>query len=194
MKAFAAGLTLVVACAAPQGAIDVRVAQSDTVARAQSAMRNRELHDSGLVLGFWPVSDSARVDTTRYRVSEHPCGSMLVTRVRAIPIGDSVLVPEVAVEFAADGRVIRQWSLPIDRTPLAIEADELVITLDDSNELGVGPNGAIRVLPMLKFAGGLVEHCPSIGVFKGSAYTECARFLDLRSGVARHIAYQGICT
>ena len=164
---------------------------------------------SGLPLPFWPA-DMKQPGDEVVSFAWSGCGAVYVSFVKEIPDrANKRLEPELAFEFDEKGNVIRQWRLPGNTWPQAIQGNELLVRYDaypilnySSAEnigitvmLGITPDGKYRVLASDENSSeGSELECPAIEEFAGSAFTRCSVFRDRLSGENRRLAYQGPCT
>lgn len=160
------------------------------------ALTGSEAADSAVYeLRFWPgrgVEKDARYVST----SDHPCGKVVVARVRALPPvgGGSALVPERVVEVDSSGRVLRRWPMPVDASPIALSGTNLLVE-SEALKFWVTPQGAItpyknaRTLPEPELAS-----CSPTREFGDSAYVQCRRYRDVSSGKNRILSFEGPCS
>lgn len=148
-----------------------------------------------LDLRFWPGKRAVK-DPRYLSMEDHPCGKVAIARVSALP-GYSVngaLVPELAVEVDANGKVVRRWPMPVNSYPLALHGGRLLLATG-SLKFWVDSRGAItrytetEPLPEPKLV-----PCKRTSTFGNSAYVECRAVRDLSSGRDRIIQFEAPCT
>ena len=143
---------------------------------------------------FWP-GVNMRQDVRVVRISEHPCGTVAVARVRTMPSlkRGQPLEPERVVELATGGKVLRRWGTPVDSTPVGISGNRLLVR-SGQIKLWIGLDGRITtanaqlVLPIPEQA-----VCGTSREFGDSGYVECWRFRDLETGKHRLLSFEGVC-
>jgi len=146
-------------------------------------------------LQFWPgkgVEKEPRYVST----VDHPCGKVVVARVRALPpVGSvSALRTERVVETDSTGKVVRRWPMPVDASPIGLRGASLLV---DTGLLKfwITPSGAItpyknsRSLPEPELAS-----CSPTREFGDSAYVQCRRYRDAASGKSRILSFEGPCS
>ena len=146
-------------------------------------------------LHFWP-GPNAEHDSRVVRLSNHPCGTVAVARVKTVPPlrkGERI-EPERVVELAAGGTVLRRWAIPVDSTPIGVSGNRLLVRFGEI-KLWLGLDGRIATAedhpapPVPEQA-----RCGRVVEFGNSAFVQCLRFRDLQSGKYRLLVFQGVCT
>jgi hypothetical protein len=148
-------------------------------------------------IALWADNPAARRAPHVVRLDPHPCGTIAIVRLAAMPPYREHargLGTELIAEAGTDPRRAMRWSVPVDYQPLAISGREILIDHYDRH-LWIGDNSGIRretgrrtyppIVPM---------SCPTGGAHAGSEYALCAGLTDLRSGRQRNIQYEAICT
>jgi len=79
-------------------------------------------------LTFWP-GKSVEKDPRYVSTVDHPCGIVVVARVRALPLVGQVsaLLPERVIELGSNGNVIRRWPVPVDASPIGLRGPNLPV-------------------------------------------------------------------
>jgi hypothetical protein len=133
-------------------------------------------------------------------VQSHPCGAIVELAVSAIPLARPNIDTDRVVEFDAAGAIIREWRIPVDYPPVAVEGDRLIVS--DHAEprpvfLAIRPSGEIDdfAVPLAQQGGAQVQCPPTvISHSGGSDYLQCERWIDRSSGSRRLVAYEAPCT
>jgi hypothetical protein len=146
-------------------------------------------------LRFWP-GKGVEKDPRYVSTVDHPCGKIVVARVRALPPVQlvSTLRPERVIEVGLSGRVIRRWPIPVDASPIALRGTSLRVE-SGTLKLWVTPQGAITPYKgVLSLPEPEPASCSPRREFGDSAYVQCRRFRDVSSGEYRILSFEGMCT
>jgi hypothetical protein len=173
---------------------EAAAATVDPLAVAAAAELEAERHREGLLLPFWPRTGAA---TDGFDLHEHPCGESLLTRVRAIPLDDPVIEPELVIEYDEDGMELRRWFIPIDRNVDGLDGEVLMVPLfrregREPAQLRIRPDGGFIVAPPVEPAEPEFVPCPTLEAFTGSDYRVCFRFRE--GGRDRYLTMELPCT
>jgi hypothetical protein len=140
------------------------------------------------------------------------CGHLYRVFVKVIPKprSNERWEPDEVFEFNEKGEIIRRWSIPGNDIVYGIQGDRLLVSAPISPLfrsvqlerysalnffLAIAPDRQFNIVAMKNAPPETMQiSCPNIKEFEGSAYTRCAVFKDLASGMARRLAYQGSCT
>jgi hypothetical protein len=146
---------------------------------------------------LWAEDESAARRPGVVRVDAHPCGSVALVRLSAMPPwregGRDGLGTERIAE-AGTGPTAMRWSVPVDYQPLAVRGPEILID-HGGQRLWIATGGAIRREPGgRRYPPPRAMQCPAGGVHRASEYARCAGLRDLASGRMRTIHYEGVCT
>ena len=146
-------------------------------------------------LQFWP-GKGVEKDPRYVSMEDHPCGKVVVARVRALPpIGSvSALHPERVIEMDSTGKVVRRWPIPVDACPVGLNGTRLLV---DTGLLKfwvtpkgvITPYGTAIALPPPE-----PVSCSRSREFGDSAYVQCRRFRDQTSGKYRILSFEGPCS
>jgi hypothetical protein len=125
---------------------------------------------------------------------DHPCGEVVTARVRALPaFRDTSYQPDPAMEFDAAGKPVRQWPLPVDYIPKAVQGVELLIAFG-SRGFWVSPEGNLRPDSLTrKLPDTQPLECTAPVVAGKSTDSRCTVFPDVDTGVPRRIGYVASC-
>jgi hypothetical protein len=126
-------------------------------------------------------------------VWDHPCGESVTAYVKLVPTTHPVIEGETVFELDASGRLIRQWPVPINRLPLALLGDTLLLNAySDSVAIGISPSGAVSIHLHDDTGAREAAPCPETELLGTSDYKVCTAF-----GVTepkRILVYQAPCT
>jgi hypothetical protein len=144
---------------------------------------------------YWLRSDAVPPPESQTN-PDHPCGATATVALLSVPVGPGPLEPEYVREIDPQGRVLRAWPVPIDRLPLAVSGHALFLSEPGSTNaaLVVGAGGELATAfgpasrPPKPF------RCPRQVLPINSDYLRCASVVDLETGVARLLAFEGPCT
>lgn len=129
--------------------------------------------------------------------SEHPCGATPYARVRAMPLGDGLLLADDVIEFGDGGKELRRWSKPFEADVIAVDGDRMRLRVLDGNGveqvLWADPAGALAVAQDAAAAEPRSLDCPTLKAFADSDYLQCYEYVDA-GGAKRRLAYEGVCT
>jgi hypothetical protein len=151
--------------------------------------------NAGYELSFWPTPSSTK-DKRFVSESEHPCGTVVTARVKAMPRYSKLepFQPERVFEIDRVGNVLRMWRIPVDATPIGIAGGMLrfsyynsIYVVSLTGRLSK-PNGSI------KGAVASQADCGSFSEFGDSAYGSCWQFTDDSSKQSRVLAFEGACS
>jgi hypothetical protein len=142
---------------------------------------------------FW-TSQATKSDKRVLRLDEHPCGEVAVARLSQLPkySKQSGLIPERVLELDQSGKILKQWSIPVDSDLRAIQGDALYldlyqksyrITLDRRVTLAKNPPERTRRQ---------VVQCPS--PFGLSSDDACLAHKDTITGKTRILSYETVCS
>ena len=153
--------------------------------------------DDMFEIALWANDDSVERLPNLVATSSHPCGAIAVLRLDRMP---PLVEPEGAVsaervmEIDAEGRILRQWSAPVDYQPLALRGEALLLRHGDQL-LWVGPDGRLaRADPDQILTAVESEHCPAAAPHGDSEYRQCGLVSDVETTARRLIAYESACT
>lgn len=146
--------------------------------------------DTGYEFSFRPgnMPELAPGFVQRY---DHPCGEVVTARVRNMPaFKDTAYHPDPAMEFDSKGKPVRQWPLPVDYVPRAIQGVELLIAFG-SRAFWVSPEGNLRPDSLRsKYPEAQPLECSMLSADAGS---RCSTLSDVDSGAPRRIGYVASC-
>jgi hypothetical protein len=146
---------------------------------------------------FWPAP-GAEKDPRFIRFDDGPCGQVATARVRTMPRYSKaeIFAPERVLELNGRGEVIRQWGIPVDATPYALDGNDLLFAF---SELSYRVS-TTRVISELKGQTAKQSpapepvQCVTPKEFEPSDYVGCWQIKDRRSGNKRLLAFEGVCT
>jgi hypothetical protein len=147
---------------------------------------------AAVTVSFWAGDGDPPSEV--YVHPDHPCGSTITLSVRTVPTDLDWIEHERMFELDTTGIVRRSWPVPIDRYPLGVIGNELILSYGSSptNALRVTPEGELTVsetpaLPPLE-----PVPCPdAFRDFGDSAYAHCVKQPDRPESI---LAYEGPCT
>lgn len=169
--------------------VAVAVALAAIVLVGRDEERPSEPHS----FAFWPRDGASKAPGFE-RMEGPPCGEVAVVKVSKLPTAkDGPLETEIVVELDGSGKVIRRWPMPVNFTPHAIRAEELLVTAGDAG-FWVREGGTFRREPKLPALAAKPVACDLSSVFGKSDYAACGVFVDLKSLKERTLGYQGVCT
>jgi hypothetical protein len=161
-------------------------------------------------LPFWPARDSwPNDDVVNFDWSG--CGDLYKVFVKsmAVPGLHNGLKPDLVFEFDERGKIIDRWFIPGNYVVSGVQGGELLVwyypvpifrspsvRFDEfpNTYLKIAANGELGVVVKQDLPDRTHTGCPHIKEFEGLAFTRCAVFKDLVSGLPRRLAYQGPCT
>lgn len=150
------------------------------------------LRTQGALLSFWTrdsLPDDLRDSLRRW---EHPCGESVTAFVRRIPPRHAVIEGETVFELSRTGDLLRQWPVPIDRIPLGLNGDTLLLNAySDSVALGISPAGALSIHVHSDTGAREAIPCPESELLSTSAYKVCTALGATEP--KRILVYQGPC-
>ena len=122
---------------------------------------------------------------------DHPCGEVVTARVASMPASvDTSYHTDPAMEFDSKGKPVRQWPLPVDYVPKAVQGVELLIVFG-TRGFWVSPEGRLRPDSLRdKFPDAQPLEC-ALPSALGNA--RCSTFPDIDSGAPRRIGYAATC-
>ncbi len=174
--------------------LDLKKAKdSETAARILETLRSR----CGVPLNLWAGPATDEDETVA-----HPCSGVMVKFIKTVPSPDDPRSrPEKIYEYNPAGEVVAVWWAPIEATVMAIEGDQLLLSVwvDIGPEetppvlMTLGPKGSLRVVPYREtpeVQGS--RQCPAS--LPDAEHLTCYEFKDQKSGASRWIAYEGRCT
>jgi len=146
-------------------------------------------------LRFWP-GKGVEKDPRYVSTEDHPCGKVVVARVRALPLVGQVsaLLPERVIELGSNGNVIRRWPVPVDASPIGLSGPNLLVE-SGTLRFWVTSQGTITAY---KRALALPEpepvSCSPSREFGDSVYVQCRKYRDVSSGKYRILSFEGVCS
>lgn len=130
---------------------------------------------------------------------EDGCGAYPVAQVEAIPLHDTLLLPDWVVEFDERGRELLRWGRPTAAELIGLDAQRLLFRVDGHGlrgEFAVDPDGALQALRSqaraLDASARQIE-CPALPSFAESDYAQCFVVKDA-AGAERRLAWEAPCT
>ena len=148
-------------------------------------------------IALWANDDSVERLPNLVATSSHPCGAIAVLRLDRMPPlveTEGAVAPERVMEIDAEGRILRQWSAPVDYQPLALRGEALLLRHGDQL-LWIGTDGGLeRGDPALPLGGMESTTCPAAAPHGDSEYRQCGLFRDVETAARRLLAYEGACT
>jgi hypothetical protein len=155
-------------------------------------------------LPFW-AGKGAKTDKRVLEIVPHCCcsGDIAIARVAQLPaVGEKdPLEPELALELNDKGEVLRRWPLPVDKSILAIDGEQILVQIAPKTSpksvkaIFISSQGEIfKAEVPNSLAEPVSFKCPTLSEFGNSAYLRCWMFRDLSSGEIRRLAFQGPCT
>jgi len=146
---------------------------------------------------FW-ASPGADKDPRFIRFDDGPCGQVATARVRTMPrySKTELFAPERVLELNGRGGVIRQWAIPVDATPYALDGNDLMFAFNES----LYRVSTARVISEFKGQTAMQSpalepvQCVTPKEFEPSDYVGCWKVKDRRSGKKRLLAFEGVCT
>lgn len=167
--------------------------------------------DIGVPIPFWPTPGT---EPTRNVAgfSRSGCGLLHKVFVKTIPryVNRKSLISDDVFELDEKGNVVRQWHIPGNEIVLGAMGHRLLVgsplislfqsdhrqNNDSSNlHFAVGHPGHMEIIQINTQLSDFVPMtCPTIKEFGDSAYTRCAIFTDIATGLPRRLAYHGPCT
>jgi hypothetical protein len=142
---------------------------------------------------FW-TSQATESDKRVLRLDAHPCGEVAVARLSQLPkySKQSGLIPERVFELNQSGKILKQWSIPIDSDLRAIQGDALYLDLHQKSyrialnrRVTLAKNPPKRTKPQ-------VVQCTS--PFPLSSDGECLAHKDAITGKTRILYYETVCS
>lgn len=146
---------------------------------------------------FWPAP-GAEKDPRFIRFDDGPCGQVATARVRTMPrySKTEIFAPERVLELNGRGEVIRQWVIPVDATPYALDGNELLFVFSELS-YRVSTSRVIsehKGQPAKQSPAPEPVQCAKPKEFEPSDYVGCWQIKDQRSGNKRLLAFEGVCT
>ena len=163
-----------------------------SVPSAAARMINATYARSGLPLTYWVKDSVLQSGVTELVVYDHPCGTTTFVKAARIPPKDVRLEAERIVELDSAGEEVRRWYVPVDRWPLGLRGNQLLVNMFAGDRrdlaLAVSADGSYRVVPFEPTRAPEMVQCPPYRGFGASAYVRCSRF------GGRMLVYEGPCT
>ena len=159
---------------------------------AAAGMINATYASSGIPLTYWVKDSVLQSGVKELVVYDHPCGTTAFVKAARIPPHDVRLEAERIVELDSVGHEVRRWYVPVDRWPLGLRGNQLLVNIHAGDRrdlaLAVSPDGSYRVVPFEQTVGPAMVECPSYRGFGESAYVRCSKL------EGRLLIYEGPCT
>jgi hypothetical protein len=122
---------------------------------------------------------------------DHPCGEVVTLRVASLQsAADTTHRADRVMELDAQGRMMREWPLPVDYVPRAVNGVELLIVFGQ-RAFWVSPEGNLRPDSLKdRLPEARPEECRRAGA---DGPLQCALFTDVGTGAPRRIGYPAAC-
>lgn len=153
------------------------------------------------LLPFWrgpalkdvPFEQVAERDPRIRGVDGHPCGGMVVARVGRVPkADDAMLGTDAIIEIDSSGRVLREWRVPIDGEPYAIDGSRIKVWVH-GDAYWFGLDRSITISSEPESTPPVGAECPRNDSGIRGEYG-CTTLRDRTSGKDRIVVSHFVCT
>ena len=145
------------------------------------------------------VSDLQARDARIADLVEADCGLVAIARVPSIPLDDPLILPDVVVQYDADGAELRRWSKSFSSEILAVSGDDLYFGSSPGGDAGpfrTTPTGAVELAVPLAAnleASARYVACPaSLPSFSDMSLVSCYETADV-AGRPLRLAWEAGC-
>jgi hypothetical protein len=145
------------------------------------------------------VSDLQSRDPRIVEYIQSDCGTVAITHVKAIPVDDDLILPDIVVQYDETGAEVHRWSKSYSSQVLAISGDQMFFGASPGGDPGpfrTTPAGDVTVAVPLATnleAGASYVNCPAaLASFPDMSLVSCYETTDV-AGRKLNLAWEAGC-